>query len=357
VEYAGGVFKLGWDLFHGLEWPNPRFSDNGNGTVTDNLTGLIWLKNANCDGVKYWSAALALCNNLADGDFGLTDGSVAGDWRLPNVKEYQSLLDFGSAVPGIPSGHPFLGVESDSYWTSTTHANGTNEALFIYMGVGHVNRTAKTGAQQYVWPVRGGVDRERKAAAVSGSREGSNRTWYSGPVEQTGQTTSYAPGDDGEKRAGMPWPNPRFADNNDGTVTDRLTNLIWLKNADCAGTMTWYSALSYCNSLAHGDCGLVDGSSPGDWRLPNVKELQSLITFGLFDPALPNTAGTGQWVQGDPFDNVVVQAGEYAWYISSTTQSNSDQICWHVSLATGVVDGFTKTSQLYVWPVRGGQED
>jgi len=53
------------------------------------------------------------------------------------------------------------------------------------------------------------------------------------PVPQTGQTTFYAMGDDGDIEAGEPWPAPRFTDLGNGTVVDHLTALIWLKNADC----------------------------------------------------------------------------------------------------------------------------
>ena len=56
------------------------------------------------------------------------------------------------------------------------------------------------------------------------------------PVPKTGQTTSYATGDDGELEKGVAWPNPRFTDNNNGTVTDNLTGLIWLKHANCFGS-------------------------------------------------------------------------------------------------------------------------
>ena len=64
----------------GVEWPNPRFTDNLDGTATDNLTGLIWLKDANCFGPRTWSDALSVCNGLADGSCWLTDGSDAGDF-------------------------------------------------------------------------------------------------------------------------------------------------------------------------------------------------------------------------------------------------------------------------------------
>lgn len=63
------------------------------------------------------------------------------------------------------------------------------------------------------------------------------------PVERTGQTTSYAAGDDGDLQRGAIWPNPRFTDNGNGTVTDNLTGLIWLKDANCFGKRFWADAL------------------------------------------------------------------------------------------------------------------
>ena len=79
------------------------------------------------------------------------------------------------------------------------------------------------------------------------------------PVERTGQTESYATGDDGDLQRGAIWPNPRFTDNGNGTVTDNLTGLIWLKNADCFGQRSWSDALSDCNSLGA-------GNHPVRWR-------------------------------------------------------------------------------------------
>ncbi len=106
-------------LQKGVAWPNPRFTDNANGTVTDNLTGLIWLKNANVfGGKKNWATALTDCNTLAaNGTF--TDGSVAGDWRLPNRRELFSLIDDSNFDLVLPTGHPFIDVKGD-YWSSTT---------------------------------------------------------------------------------------------------------------------------------------------------------------------------------------------------------------------------------------------
>jgi hypothetical protein len=71
---------------------NTRFTDNGNGTVTDKRTGLRWLKNANAAGVTFtWDDATAAVNNLKDGVAGLSDGSRAGDWHLPTKEELQGI--------------------------------------------------------------------------------------------------------------------------------------------------------------------------------------------------------------------------------------------------------------------------
>ena len=69
------------------------------------------------------------------------------------------------------------------------------------------------------------------------------------PVAKTGQTISYENYDDGYYQKGVEWPSPRFNDNGDGTITDNLTGLIWLKNAACFAIRTWFEALTDCHSL------------------------------------------------------------------------------------------------------------
>lgn len=160
------------------------------------------------------------------------------------------------------------------------------------------------------------------------------------PAEQTGQTTSYATGDDGEHHSGVPFPEPRFVDNENGTIMDNLTGLIWMKNADCLGMREWNLALSDCNGLADGQCGLTDGSITGDWRLSQIKELQSLIDFSATQPALPSE---------HPFTNV-----QFGYYWSSTTEASSSGYAWYVGMSDGYVSNFSKLASLYVWPVRGG---
>lgn len=162
------------------------------------------------------------------------------------------------------------------------------------------------------------------------------------PAAKTGQTTSYAAGDDGDLEPGVASPSPRVTDNGDGTVTDNLTSLIWLKDADAGdGPETWADALTLCNSLANGQQGLNDGSSAGDWRLPTVKELHTLIDFSQYSPALPS---------GHPFTGV-----QSSFYWSSTTYAGNTDYAWGVAMASGGVGAGTKTDPYYVWPVRGGE--
>ena len=171
-------------------------------------------------------------------------------------------------------------------------------------------------------------------------------------VEKTGQITSYSNtgGEDGDLKKGVAWPSPRFTDKGNGTVTDNLTKLIWLKNANAFGVRTWEQALSDANVLASGSAGLTDGSKAGDWRLPNVKELQSLIDAAYYKPALSSASGKSQWVSGDAF--IGVQSG---YYWSGTTYSNVTTAAWSVNLHDGYVNGASKATTGCVWPVRAGQ--
>jgi hypothetical protein len=160
------------------------------------------------------------------------------------------------------------------------------------------------------------------------------------PVPKTGQTTPYVAGDDGTLKMGVAWPAPRFTDNSNGTVTDKLTGLIWMRDAAVLGAQTWADAMTTANTLESGMAGLTDGSQEGDWRLPNVRELQSLIDYGRYGPAFP----------ADPFTGV-----QSLPYWSSTTFSNGESAAWSVYFSDGAVISNGKSATGYVWCVRGGK--
>lgn len=144
------------ELQRGLIWPSPRFTDHGDGTVIDNLTGLIWLQDANCFGARTWDQALSDANSLSDGQCGLADGSVGGDWSLANVNELRSLMSFGDFFPVIARGHPFIAVDVGAIdnWTSTT-GSSTGNAIWVSFGDGTTLQGLKTESHA-VWPVRAG---------------------------------------------------------------------------------------------------------------------------------------------------------------------------------------------------------
>jgi hypothetical protein len=139
------------DLEKGVASPSPRFTDHGNGTVTDNRNGLMWVKaphtlsgNTNR---QSWGNAVDFCN-------GLTHAGQS-DWRLPNRFELESLLDLSCYAPTLPSGHPFTGVQSIYYWSSSTFAGFTAHAWFVDVGSGLVGNDDRASTL-FVWPVRAG---------------------------------------------------------------------------------------------------------------------------------------------------------------------------------------------------------
>lgn len=137
------------NLQKGVAWPSPRFTDHGNGTVTDNLTGLVWTKNAQqVPGEKTWSDALTACNNL--------DYAGYQDWRLPNIRELHSLVDYSRDEKALPSNHPFQAVQDMHYWSSTNYEGDITSVWVVFFPNGAVGYTYKNEDSFYVWPVRGG---------------------------------------------------------------------------------------------------------------------------------------------------------------------------------------------------------
>ena len=219
----------------GTAWPEPRFEDNGDGTVTDRLTDLVWLRDADRFGEVTWKEALRLSRELAAGD-GLDDGSAAGDWRLPNIKELLSIVDYGSAAPALPAGNPFRHVRNAIYWTSSSLASAPGPGVD-----GDAGHRA------------GGAGTSRATAAACGrcaARDGSGAPGRPRAGTRWGARSSgEGSGQDGDLQAGVAAPDPRFRDEGDGTILDRLTGLVWLKDAGAFGWCRWEQALERGNQL------------------------------------------------------------------------------------------------------------
>lgn len=168
------------------------------------------------------------------------------------------------------------------------------------------------------------------------------------PVAKSGQTvTAGIPtGQDGDLQKGEPWPLLRFSTYNLITagvgLTDFLTGLTWQYPVHPTGNTTivnWSTALGYCNDLA---TTTLFGATYDDWRLPNVKELQSLIDYNNFSPALPF---------GHPFTDVKT-TGEY--WTSTHWMPSGEFEAWFTSMASGNSEGAFKGVGKWVWCVRGG---
>ena len=155
-------------------------------------------------------------------------------------------------------------------------------------------------------------------------------------LPRTGQTTSYAAGDDGDLQVGAVWPSPRFIDNSiavpaDLTITDNLTGLIWTKNGNLpAATKNWQAALDYVAALNSSNY-----LGHNDWRLPNSNELESLVNKQQPDMAT--------WLISQGFANV---QSDYSYW-SSSSSAYSTNYAWVVNMYNSIVNGSSKDGYGY----------
>ena len=278
----------------------PRYKDNGDGTVSDLVTGLMWQKDPGKK--RTFGQAVA----------GASKYRVGGhdDWRLPTIKELYSLILFSGTDPdprstGSARLKPFIDTDAfafkygdarrgeriidSQFATSTKYVSTTMGANPTMFGVNFADGRIKG------YPI--GAIRGRRPSTSSGRGE---------PVEPREKTyyVLYV-------RGNPAYGKNDFHDNGDGTITDRATGLMWQK-ADSSKGMNWQEALAYAESLTL--------AGHDDWRLPSAKELQSLIDYTR-SPDTTQSAAIAPIFKVSPIKN---EGGkpDYPCYWSNTTHAS-----------------------------------
>jgi hypothetical protein len=265
----------------------PIYGDNGDGTVTDGVTGLTWQQTP---GPKLcWEDALAAAEDLQLGGH--------DDWRVPSITELYSLMDFdGVTGHSAQDARPFLDTDvfdfdygdprmgerhiDAQYWSSTEYVGTTMGGNHTVFGVNFADGRIKG---------YGTLDPRRRAPKLMFVR--------------------FVRGD-------RDYGHNELEDNGDGTVSDRATGLMWqqqdsgmIPGAPGDGAMTWEEALGWCESL--------DDAGHADWRLPDAKELQSIVDYSRA-PAVTGTAAIAPIFDISAVDDGLGQP-DFPYFWSSTT--------------------------------------
>ena len=244
------------------------FTNNKDGTVTDNFTGLIWQKVDN--GESTWDQAVANASTLHLGGY--------SDWRLPTQAELISLANHGYN-PAIDLNYfPSNPKSPAGYWW-TSQARG-NDRVWV------VNRGGGTGAKPKNETISAGGTLSYNARYVRGTRRGETH---------------------------------HYADNKDGTVTDIDSGLMWAQTA--GPSVTWEAAKNYAKGITIGGYN--------DWRLPDVKELASLIDFDILN--FPELAGGVPCIDRTFFP----QATAASYWTATKLHSPTGGEAWYVDFAGG----------------------
>lgn len=326
------------DAFYGqdadyLKGLTMSYINNGDSTISDLNTGLMWQEIPIPEGMTY-DAAIEYCENLV----------LAGydDWRAPSLKELFSISDFGRGWPYLDTTYFKLasGIvdKSEQFWSSNRYVGvtveGQDNAAF---GVNHVTGHIKAYAASSSMP-----SGEGGAPPADGSPSGIGTGTT--PADST-STGTPPPGDTG----GMTMSNPMakhiravrgneygvndYTDNADGTITDKSTGLMWTQD-DSGEGMIWEDALAYAENSTLGGYN--------DWRLPNVKEHQAIVDYG-YSPTATDPDKVGPAI--DPIFNctaITSEAGydDYAYYWTSTSANFSKgqpyYYAWYISLGRAV---------------------
>lgn len=301
---AGQAFAGQDGNYQGLA---PAYQDNGNGTVTDLNTGLMWLQSPdfNGDGVINANDKMTYDNALSYADAFTFAGY--DDWRLPSIKELYSLIEF--------TGHTGVSQSMDVVPSNAVPYLDTNYFKFAYGDTGAGERYIDAqfaSSSKYVSSTMNGMQTMFGVNFADGRIKGYGYSRGDGRDMKTFYVL-YVRGNDA-------YGKNAFVDNGNGSVTDHATGLTWLQQDSGAfkagtygdGRLNWQEALAWCESL--------DYAGSSDWRLPNAKELQSLVDYSRA-PDTTNSAAIDPLFQATYLANGVNNEGEgnYPYYWSSTT--------------------------------------
>ncbi|AQT69919.1 hypothetical protein STSP2_03119 [Anaerohalosphaera lusitana] len=307
-SYELSVCPGAGDAFYGQDaqyaGDGPSYTDNGEGTVTDNVTALMWAKSSDMDGDGDIDAAdkMSYADALAGADsFGLAGYS---DWRLPTIKELYSLIDFRGEDPSGYNGTdasglvPFIDTDYfDFAYGDTSAGERLIDAQFATSTL-------------YVSTTMGGAETMFGVNFADGRIKGYPKGVMPGQTEAKTFYVLYV-------RGSASYGTNEFADNGDGTVSDAATGLMWAK-ADSGTGLDWSEALAWAAAKnAENHLGY------GDWRLPNVKELQSIVDYTR-SPDITGSAAIDTVFECTQITN---EAGQADWpcYWSGTTHRNWTQ--------------------------------
>lgn len=312
------------DAFYGqdasyLKGKEMSYQDNGNETVTDNNTGLMWQQIPTSDEFT-WQEAVDYCNDL---EFGGYD-----DWRMPNLKELFSISDFSTGWPYIDTDYFHLASgevsKDEQYWSSNfyvgTTVEGGNKAAF---GVNHVTGHIKA----YPAEMSEGAGPGNDGAPTDGGTPP--------PSGGSGAPTGNPLAKYVRAVRGGEYGINKYTNNNDGTITDSASGLMWAQS-DNGETMNWETALAYCEA--------AELAGYSDWRMPNVKELQGIVDYS-YSPSAEIAENVGAAI--DPIFSctpIVNEAGndDYGYYWTGTsanfTSGEPYYYAWYVAFGMAVND-------------------
>jgi len=274
----------------------PSYHNNGDGTISDLNTGLMWSQtpdmdqdgDIDVDDKMTYDEAVAYASEYIAGGY--------SDWRLPSIKELYSLIIFNGVDP---SGYEGTSAEDLVPFIDTDYfdfAYGDTEAGERIIDAQYASTSMYVDGELLF-----GVN------FADGRIKGYGLQMPFGPGEKT-FLVMYV-------RGNSTYGINQFIDNGDETITDKATGLMWMQD-DSGEGMPWEDALSYAENYAY--------AGHTDWRLPDVKELQSIVDYSR-SPGTTNSAAIDQLFNCTEITNEADQA-DYACYWTSTTHSNWSQV-------------------------------